>query len=75
MVRKNKNKWFIKKRGSYLPNNAQGWFTYIPFLGYFLLTALVSYRLSSSIFTVGLLVLPQWIAATIIMTWIAEHKS
>lgn len=75
MNKNKKSNWFIKKRGSYLPNNEIGWLTYIPFLGYFLLTAFVSYRLSNSIFVIVLLVIPQWVAATIVMTWIAEHKS
>jgi hypothetical protein len=27
-----KRKWFIKVRGSYLPNSREGWLTYIPFI-------------------------------------------
>ena len=32
--KRHRNKWFIKVRGSYLPNNGKGWLTYIPYLAY-----------------------------------------
>lgn len=31
-MKNSKKKWFIKLRGSYLPDNLQGWLTYIPFV-------------------------------------------
>lgn len=70
-----KNKWFIKIRGSYLPKSWQGWLTYIPFLAYLIgvLVFVVSsnYSLWQSLFWV----IPNYVAAAAIMTWLANNKS
>lgn len=70
-----KKPWFIKVRGSYLPNNLLGWLTYIPYLAYvigvyvFVLTQ--HYGFWQSMFTMA----PNWIAAIVIMNWVAQHTS
>jgi hypothetical protein len=70
-----KGAWFYQVRGSYLPATTEGWLTYIPFIAYLIWPVFyVSNRnldLSASVFVV----VPQWIAATVVMTWIAARKS
>jgi hypothetical protein len=72
-----KNKaWFVKTRGSYLPCSWQGWFTYVPFIAYLL--GSFGYDDISGHCSYGNLLytmIPQWIVATVVMTWIAKHKS
>ncbi len=75
MASKRSKKWFIKVRGSYLPNNGKGWLTYIPYLAY-LIGVLVfvlnsHYDLWVSLFVV----VPNWVAAAATMNWIAAHTS
>lgn len=70
-----KGAWFIKVRGSYLPVSWQGWLTYIPFL-IFLLTVLVAaVRNQHSASDALYVIFPQWVAAAVVMTWIAARKS
>lgn len=70
-----KGAWFYRVRGSYLPGTWQGWLTYIPFVVYLIWPLMyVSNRdfgISASVF----IVVPQWIAAAVVMTWIASYKS
>jgi hypothetical protein len=68
-------KWFIKKRGSYLPRAWQGWLLYIPFIGYLISTFILFNRQSNSVSAVLYGIVPQWVAATVILTWIAQQKS
>lgn len=75
MPKPKKGAWFIKVRGSYLPCSWQGWLTYIPFL-IFLLTVLVAaVRTQHSVSDVFYMVFPQWVAAVVVMTWVANNKS
>ena len=70
-----KGAWFAKVRGSYLPVSWQGWLTYIPFIAYIIWPAMWvegrSYPFSLAVF----LVVPQWIVAGVVMTWVAARKS
>lgn len=70
-----KGAWFVRVRGSYLPASLVGWLTYIPYTAYVVgvLIYVMSKRLDlwQSIF----LVLPNWIAALVIMSWLAARKS
>lgn len=70
-----KGAWFYKVRGSYLPATKEGWLTYIPFIAYLVWPVVYvcnhSFGISASVF----IVVPQWIAATVVMTWIASHKA
>ena len=68
-------KWFIAVRGSYLPNSREGWLTYIPYTAYLVLVAYIGWHFIDSRIISILFVLAFWIAATILMTDIAKHKS
>lgn len=73
--KKSKNAWFISVRGSYLPNSWQGWLTYIPYSAYVI--GIMVYALSNSadwLHAVPVIV-PNWIVALVVMTWIAQRKS
>lgn len=67
--------WFIRVRGSYLPNSWQGWALYVPFITY-LLTALgFALNRQDTITEVVMAVFPQWVAAAVVMTYIAAHNT
>jgi len=70
-----KQKWFIRVRGSYLPNNAKGWLTYIPYLSY--LVGVLEFVLARQYdFWISMyIVVPNWIAAAAVMNWIAARTS
>ncbi|MEI7632173.1 MAG: hypothetical protein WCJ60_02525 [bacterium] len=71
-----KNKaWFVSVRGSYLPNSWQGWLLYVPFVA-FLLSAM-SYSMDNKHSTSDVVyaIFPQWVAAAVVMTWIAKSKT
>jgi hypothetical protein len=76
MKKKTSKKWFIKVRGSYLPNSWQGWLTYIPYIALLvipLVNALAdtSARIYDRIFNL----LVAWMLASAVMTWFAKQKS
>lgn len=75
MVRKKSKKWFIKVRGSYLPNSWQGRLTYIPFLGFLIAVMVIAARGDYSISEMFFIIFPQWVAAAVVMTWVASQKS
>jgi len=73
--RSSHQKWFIRVRGSYLPQSSQGWLTYIPYVTY-LLGSLIyvihhNYDLWISVF----ILIPNWVAAAAIMNWVAANNS
>ena len=70
-----KNSWFIRVRGSYLPNNSRGWLTYIPYLVYLLYTLYAGFRYTDSKELAVLYIVPNFVAAAAIMTFIASKKS
>lgn len=70
-----KQKWFIPVRGSYLPNSWQGWLTYIPFSAYLLFVLEYGWRDTASTSQAILYIAPNWVAATVVMTWIAKRTS
>jgi len=67
--------WFIAIRGSYLPVSWWGWLTYIPFIAYLTYSAVAAYKLTDSAAETILWTVPNWTAATVIMTWIARRTS
>jgi hypothetical protein len=76
MARKTKTqKWFIPVRGSYLPNNWLGWFTYLPFTAYLVFALVFGWRDTSSTNQAILFIVPNWIAAAAVMTWLAKRTS
>ncbi len=75
MTSRSKKKWFIKVRGSYLPNNTKGWLTYIPYTCY-LVGVLVYVMKSDHDFWISLfIVVPNWVAAAAVMNWVASRTS
>jgi hypothetical protein len=67
--------WFYAVRGSYLPCSWQGWLLYVPFT-LFLLTVLVAaISTQHSVSDMLYMIFPQWVAAAVVMTWIAKQKS
>ncbi len=79
MVKKTKsnknNAWFIRVRGSYLPNNSWGWLTYVPYLFYLLYTLYAGFHYTDSKELAVLYIVPNFVAAAAIMTFIASKKS
>lgn len=73
--RKNSDKWFIRVRGSYLPNNLNGALTYIPYVIYLLLPLAFVLINGYDIWLSLLLVIPNWVAAVAIMNWVAANNS
>ena len=71
----NQKVWFISIRGSYLPANFKGWLMYIPYLSYLIFTLIVGIKYTSSILLAILVIVPNWVVAAIIMTFIAARKS
>ena len=67
--------WFVAVRGSYLPTSSAGWWTYIPFVAYLILTLIVGVSDTSSSTVAILFIVPNWVAAAAVMTYIAVRKS
>lgn len=76
MVKNSKSdKWFKPVRGSYLPNNWKGWLTYLPFLAYLAFAVVFGAQYADNTMQAILLIVPNWIAATVVMAWVAAHAS
>ena len=67
--------WFVPVRGSYLPYSPQGWLTYIPFTAYLVFTLIAGLNNTDSWQMATLFIVPNWVAAAAVMTWIAARKS
>lgn len=74
-MKKKKSKWFIKVRGSYLPNSWQAWLLYVPFTSYLIWVMWFAINSNGSLGETILIIFPQFIAAAVVMTWIASKKS
>ena len=74
-MKKKTKAWFKKVRGSYLPNSWQGWLTYIPFTAFLLAALIHSLKTQNSATGMLLMVFPQWVAAAVVMTWVASKRS
>ena len=70
-----KSKWFIPVRGSYLPNNWLGWLTYIPFTAYLIAAMILGWHGADTKAQAVLFIVPNWVAAAAVMTWIAKRTS
>lgn len=80
MVKKTKPKsrkgaWFVSVRGSYLPASLAGWLTYIPFTAYLIYSWFVAFAYTGNDLKAVLWIVPNWVAAAVIMTWIARATS
>lgn len=75
-MKKTKTKpWFKKIRGSYIPNSWPGWLTYVPFSLFLVIVLVAGVRTQHSVSDVFYMIFPQWVAAAVVMTWIAARKS
>ena len=70
-----KGAWFIKLRGSYIPVSWQGWLTYIPFVSYLTLVLVDATNGEHTALGAFYIIFPQWIAAAVVLTWLASKKS
>jgi hypothetical protein len=70
-----KGVWFAQLRGSYIPISWQGWITYIPFVGYLVYSLVVALAYTGNDWKAVLWVVPNWVAAAVIMSWVARLKS
>jgi hypothetical protein len=76
MAKKSKHrKWFIPVRGSYLPHSWQGWLTYIPFAAYLIYGFVIGWQNTNTTTQAMLFIVPNWVAAVVVMTWIAQRTS
>ncbi len=67
--------WFKKVRGSYLPASWQGWLTYVPFILYLVAVLIVAFNTQDTFFGYLMVVFPQFVAATVVMTYVASKTS
>ena len=70
-----KGAWFVAIRGSYLPVSWQGWLTYIPFTAYLIFALVAGWQHTHSATLATLWIVPNWLAATVVMTWVARQTS
>lgn len=67
--------WFVPIRGSYLPISSAGWWTYVPFVTYLIFSVVIGISQTSSKALAVLYIVPNWIAAAAVITYIAARKS
>ena len=70
-----KSKWFIKVRWSYLPSSWPGVLTYIPYLVYMIGVLVFVLNNKDTFWAAIFTVIPNWIVASLVLQWIASHKS
>ena len=75
MTKKKNNKWFIKVRGSYLPNSWQACLAYIPFTAFLTMVLAYAYDNASTAAEAIIITFPTFVASAVVMTWIAKQKS
>ncbi len=73
--KKKQNVWFKKIRGSYLPASTTGWLTYVPFIAYLCFAYTIGVKDTGSAALAILFIIPNWVAAVAVMTFIAARKS
>jgi hypothetical protein len=70
-----KGAWFVAVRGSYLPVSWEGWLTYVPFVAYLSFSWHVAFWYTGTTPKAVLWIIPNWVAAAVVMTWVAKRKS
>jgi hypothetical protein len=70
-----KGAWFTYIRGSYLPVSWQGWLLYVPYAAYLVYSMYVAIQYTGTWVKAVLWIVPNWVAAAIVMTWIAKRTS
>ncbi len=66
--------WYAQLRGSYIPVSWQGWLTYIPYAAYLIYTVIVAFAYTGNTYKAMLWIVPNFVAAIVIMTWLAKRK-
>jgi len=74
-IKHRKGAWFVQLRGSYIPISWQGWLTYIPFVVYLAYSLIVAFDYTGNTLKAILWIVPNWVAAAVVMTWIAKRTS
>lgn len=69
-----KGAWFVPLRGSYLPMTWQAWALYVPYAAY-IVAVLYMVMTQATSWLDYLALVPYFVAAAIVMTWIARQKS
>ena len=69
------NVWFKPVRGSYIPVRWEGWLLYFPFTAYLIAATIYAFSDTGSGLEGVMFVVPNWVAATAVMTWIAKRMS
>lgn len=76
MPKNSKNsKLFVKIRGSYLPGSFYGWLCYIPFIVFLILVPILAINYSDNLVLACLITIPNWLVATITITYYASLNS
>jgi hypothetical protein len=70
-----KGAWFVPLRGSYLPVSWPGWLTYLPFVGYLVFSLITAFAYTGNNVKAVLWIVPNWVAAAVVITWIARRTS
>lgn len=70
-----KGAWFYKVRGSYLPKSWQGISLYLMYVAFVVGVFVYAYGQGDDIWSIVFMVFPQWIAAVVVMHYIASLKS
>jgi hypothetical protein len=65
----------VQLRGSYIPVSGKGWLTYIPYLAYLVYTVIVALNYTDNSFKAVLWIVPNFVVAAVVMTWLAKQKS
>lgn len=72
---KNRQKWFKKVRSSFIPISWQGWLCYVPYVAFLILSYLyVMYSFGYSLISL-FIIIPNWVAAAVVMSWVASKRS
>ncbi len=67
--------WFKPVRGSYIPVNDMGWFLYLPFVAYLGFTWYAGLNYTDNYVMASLWIIPNWVTAAVVMTWVAKKTS
>lgn len=70
-----KDRWFVKKRGSYMANSWEGLFLYTVYLAFLVLSLVYNARQITDWVAILLATTIEWLLAAIAITWVAQQKS
>lgn len=73
--KKNKNIWFTRVRGSYLPCSWQGWLIYAGFVAFLFATFYLSFKGGRTLVGQLYFIFPQYVSAAVAVHWLASRFS